>query len=298
MKQGKVVFRRVRPTDPIQLLPYYLPDNKINDFEIYSNVYPKGTKYPIVSLRNGVFMGMAPTWITFQTEVKIHFLKDEHGVLMSCIPQEIEQLDRQLRKAEGSVLVGGLGLGIASAMLEENPKVTEIVVCEISPDVVKLITPHLPQNKTAIITTDLRDYLKFCKGRNIQFNFAYYDIWRGTGEWDHNKYVIPLREASEGVVSQDSIQCWNEEEMIGQITMGCESLIMLSQQPGGQELLETISKEGCVGMLMRSAFIHYLAKEKPSVAEAQQQLRSYIRAIKQPSLFRKKWDKYNQQTQT
>ena len=46
--------------------------------------------------------------------------------------------------AEGRVLVGGLGLGMLTKLLLDNPRVTQVVVVEHNPDVVALIQPHLP----------------------------------------------------------------------------------------------------------------------------------------------------------
>jgi hypothetical protein len=290
IKRAQITLRHVREYHPAQFLPFYLPNQSRNKISISSVIEKRGAKYPIVSFRNSIFMGMPAETMIFPEDIIIHYLKDEHGVIMSTIPQEMEQHARQLQNAHGKVLVGGLGLGLSVSLLQENPKVTEITVVEINPDIIALIKPHLDSSKTNIIYGDLHGYLKKC---STKFDFGYFDIWRGTSEYDFSTIVWPLRRLATGIVEQ--LECWNEDEMIGQIEMGCLSIIAFRHTDQGKQFLEIVSPKERKAWNSRWPFIRYLQLNKPADKKAFSALRSYLKALKNPTYYDRTWAQYNKQ---
>ena len=96
-------------------------------------------------------------------------------VIMSNTPDEISDFRCFVRKAEGSILVNGLGLGVLLKALLNKPEVTEVTVIEKSPDVIKLVSEtYLKDSRVAIINADAFDY-KPPKGK--VYNAVWHDIW-------------------------------------------------------------------------------------------------------------------------
>lgn len=290
-KRAEIQWRSVKQYDVPQFLPFHLPDGKVKDIEVISRIKPRGSRYPIVSMRNSIFMGMKPEILTFPEDIRLHYLTDKHGVLMSSIPQEVEQHVRQLSGAHGRVLIGGLGLGLAVAILEDNPAVQSVTVVEINARIIQLIKPHLPFKKTTIMYGDLNKYLDEWKDKE-KFDFAYYDIWRGTSELDFSTEVWPLRRKSMGIVPQDKLECWNEGEMLGQIEVGCLGIISYRHTAEGKQFLKNLAPSDRKVMNARWAFLKYLQIVEPTDKHAFIALRSYLKALKDPELYDRVWDKY------
>ena len=79
------------------------------------------------------------------------------------------------RGSKGRVLTTGLGLGLVIYDLIKNDDVTEIVVVEISPEVVQLISPHLPKSDKLKIVVD--DFYHFIDIDNTQWDTIITDLW-------------------------------------------------------------------------------------------------------------------------
>ena len=110
----------------------------------------------------------------------------ENGVeWMSYEPKELATHDFAIRKCEGKVLVGGLGLGYIVEKLAEKPTVTKITVIEISPEVKELVWRFLDKRgKCDIVIDDIENYLKTTKER---FDYIYLDVFSDTNEYEFAK---------------------------------------------------------------------------------------------------------------
>ena len=188
-----------------------IPDGKSGDVFIKHNTIPAKQKTTIVSMRNAIFMGQKPTSIKFRYPLKVRSLHSkEHGKLMADHPQEIWQMQKPLEHAYGRVLIGGLGLGVISHLMSLKPDVNDVTTIEENRDIIKLVKPHIDADY--VLQNDL---FHFCGGiHKDEYNFAFFDIWQGTGESSWCKYVVPLRRLCRNKIK--TIFCWNEEEMIGQ----------------------------------------------------------------------------------
>jgi len=222
---------------PASLMPFALPAQRRGKHRIEIEIEPAGATLPIVSFRNAFFMGLKPSKLKLTEPTEIHKLRlsdpdDEMaGTLMSTMPQELEQHERQLKRAKGHVLIGGLGLGVAVGILARNPKVTDITVIEKSADVIAMVEPFLPRLKNfhppIVLQRDLFRHLKMVKKRGMKYDFAFYDIWSPTGQRIFSKFTLPLRKLSIGIVDQKNIECWNEDEIIGQSALAINTRLQM-----------------------------------------------------------------------
>lgn len=273
-------------------LPYPLPPGEKGKFKIEVDFKPAGKELTVVSMRNALFMGLRPTMMTLTAPLGVHTLSENgRATWMTSLPQEIEQHHRQLANVRGTVLVGGLGLGVAVALLEKNPRVKNIVVVEKSSDVIELIKPYVPQRKTTFVHGDLYDYLKENEQRTQPFDCAFYDIWCPTGERVLTEHVLPLRLLSEGVVN-GPIECWNEDEMIGQIRMNCLSRIqlMLMQNDPLDVLKMDEDRFQRIKSLGLSWYFHrWMREAKPTQKTAEAMLQRFCADIKNPRELQKNW---------
>lgn len=150
-----------------------IPQNQINDFKIYH-------RKDMVVLAEGSI-----TWIT------------------DC-PRERDSQRFAIDKCAGRVLIGGLGIGWIVEQLQATPEVTEIVVVEITQEIIDLVWQYLDVPKASIVRMDLKDYLETASG----FDYIYIDIWP-----DVNDVSIPeWRKLAEQVVAPDRVLCWGEKK--------------------------------------------------------------------------------------
>jgi len=101
----------------------------------------------------------------------LHF----NSTVMSNTPAEIADSAYFVRKATGSVLVSGLGLGAVLTTLLAKPEVTSITVLERSEDVIKLVAPTFKnEDRITIIHTNA---LEWKPEKGVKFDCAWHDIW-------------------------------------------------------------------------------------------------------------------------
>jgi hypothetical protein len=102
-------------------------------------------------------------------------LKRDGKTIMSDTPDELRDLF-PVRRAEGRVLIAGLGLGCAVCYAFQNPSVTSVTVIEKSRDVISLVAPAITKAcpDVRIINGDILTW-KPAKGES--WDFGWYDIW-------------------------------------------------------------------------------------------------------------------------
>jgi spermidine synthase len=78
-------------------------------------------------------------------------------------------------KAEGHVLINGLGLGVCLKAVLEKKEVIKVTVIEKSEDVIKLVAPSFQDDRVEIINADAFEY-KPPKG--VVYDVVWHDIWQ------------------------------------------------------------------------------------------------------------------------
>lgn len=110
----------------------------------------------------------------------VRLVKKGEGVMMTDTPMERNTNRDFIRKANGDVIIFGLGLGLVILPLLKKENVKSILVVELYQDLIDLIQPILKQhdteNKLTIIQGDcFQIHNQFPKEK--KFDCVYGDIW-------------------------------------------------------------------------------------------------------------------------
>ena len=109
---------------------------------------------------------------------KYTMLYRDRTLVMSDTPDEKRDHMDFVRKAQGNILIAGLGLGMVLQACLLKPEVTQVTVIEISQDLIDLVKPHydrmFPCGKFAVICADIFDWKP---PKNERYNCAWFDIW-------------------------------------------------------------------------------------------------------------------------
>lgn len=168
---------------------------------------------------NGIPEGWARLWFVHKLDVKWDTPTGRHGktvvlprgqytylrrltdstlyanepgeVVMEDTPFELRTHLGFVMRAYGNVLVTGLGLGCVIRGLLANSAVKHVTCIENSPDVLKLVSPHMPSDRLTIIEADALQWTAQCKD---QFDCAWHDLWtnRDNGEPHLDKWHLQL----------------------------------------------------------------------------------------------------------
>ena len=107
---------------------------------------------------------------------------------MSDTPREKDDHYGVVRKAEGQVLLVGLGLGMVAVALCRKKEVSHVTVLEIEPEVVQLIEPYIRHPKLQVILAD--GNTPPLRGKH--FDTIYIDIWPNvcSDNWETMKPLL------------------------------------------------------------------------------------------------------------
>lgn len=108
----------------------------------------------------------------YEYDVDIIELSNEYGSIMRLEPKEIEGCHEAINYAQGRVGIVGLGLGYVVQEIAKKINVDEIIVYEISQEVIDLYKDNFSDNdKIKIICTDA------FKAEREKFDFFFADIY-------------------------------------------------------------------------------------------------------------------------
>lgn len=96
--------------------------------------------------------------------------------VMSDTPAEIRDHMGVINRAEGEILVAGLGLGMVARAMARKEAVTKVTVVELSEDVIALTGPWLKEQspKIEIVQADI---FAWKPPKGAQYEVAWFDIW-------------------------------------------------------------------------------------------------------------------------
>ncbi|MGH9257019.1 MAG: hypothetical protein ACRD3C_20865 [Vicinamibacterales bacterium] len=195
--------------------PIELPQRRHGKLQLRHRTIAAGLDVNIVGQRQALLRGMRPVFGKTTVPLRIHELvEDDHGIWMTDLPEELNQIAEMLHavRPKGSVLVGGLGLGLVAAAVAARPGVRNVVVVERSADVIALCART---NIYGVVERDIGEYL--VKTREC-FDYYLLDTWQGTSEGTWWEEVLPLRRTIRRRFGlKPAIHCWAEDIMLGQI---------------------------------------------------------------------------------
>ena len=259
--------------------PLNVPAKTIGEYAIEHDVRPAGAVIKTGDMRTAMFGQGAPKELSWPTETRWHRLIGPTGTWMTDLPIEQYQHDRSLKGMKGRILIGGLGLGYAAAVLAKQASVKEVVVVEIPQEVIDLTAKHIPdpKSKTHVINMDLFTYLDHYAGE--PFDYAFFDIWQSDGEGTFFEVVCPLRKASQGKVRRSPV-CWNEDVMRGQLYCSMWSRMLIHKNPsfGGNLRLRNPTEEDGTDEPWHNwmcPFFRWVERTKPDDNETESVMRLY-----------------------
>jgi hypothetical protein len=199
--------------DGPELIKHYQPmhfaKKKLGRVEIKTEV---ATKFTVVNMRNAYLLGLRPMSVQFNKPAEFNLLYNSNNLLTSDRPVEIHQQFISFYKAQGHVLVGGLGLGMAATMILHLPGVKSVTVVERNKTIINLVQPQLDP-RIKVVHADLYKFLKTTKEH---FDYAYHDIWYSCGERDWVSSLVPLYRLSQKA-GINNLGAWGEFEMQAQL---------------------------------------------------------------------------------
>lgn len=99
-------------------------------------------------------------------------MRDDLVIMDDSLP-EVRDLIFWMGSVQGTILINGLGLGVAVRLLLKSDRVQRIVVIEQSPDVIHLVGKNIQDPRLSIIEEDAFKYqpeLDF-------YDYVWHDIW-------------------------------------------------------------------------------------------------------------------------
>ncbi|KKM06041.1 hypothetical protein LCGC14_1747980 [marine sediment metagenome] len=195
--------------------PIDLPEASSGPVQIRHRIIPAGKQTPVVGMRQAFLRGIRPGDALLSHPLLVHELvHEEHGIWMTDLPEELNQIAELLFtvKPAGSVLVGGLGLGVLSTEVAWRIEVSDVTVIELDKHIIKLCANGADFD---VVEADITDYLRTTSER---FDFYLLDTWQGTSEGTWWSEVMPLRRLiRQRWGKRPVVHCWAEDIMQGQI---------------------------------------------------------------------------------
>lgn len=98
-------------------------------------------------------------------------------LIMSDTPSEIRDHLEPIRRACGTCLVNGLGLGMVANAMLAKPEVDKVITVEINEDVIALVAPHWKERWGERLEIVHADALEYQPPAGVRFNVVWHDIW-------------------------------------------------------------------------------------------------------------------------
>jgi len=160
-----------------------IPEGRVGKFRIVHETIPKGTVLRMYDPDEGRFYRDITTAPFRETLL----VEEGKGVWMTDDPSSQEELMNVIPKARGRVLMCGLGIGLFPYMLTLYKRpVEEMVVVELSPEVIQLVAPHIQKVVPFPIYIVEGDAFEYMETTGERFDFVHVDIW--------GDITAPLRE--------------------------------------------------------------------------------------------------------
>lgn len=96
------------------------------------------------------------------------------GIVMSDTPDEMRDHRYAVQRAQGHVLLNGLGIGMVLTNILKKECVTAVTVVEIDADVIALVGPNYTDPRVTIIHESAFEY---APPKAVRYGAVWHDIW-------------------------------------------------------------------------------------------------------------------------
>lgn len=133
-------------------------------------------------------------------------LRNKYGtVMMSDTEMERRTSTYFLIKANGDVLIGGLGLGMVLLAVQAKEEVNSITVVELQQEIIDLVVPQLPLNgKVNVVCGDV---FTWYPPKGVKYNTIYFDIWNACCD-DNYEEMKKLHRRFARRLNRENPNCW------------------------------------------------------------------------------------------
>ena len=186
-----------------------IPEQEQDDVRIIHRVVAR-EEIQIENLRS-LMQPSGPKWLHSRMQPGTYCVMQINGrVVMSDTWMERFTNQEIIEKANGDVLIAGLGIGLILTLLEEKDEVNSITVLEKNRTVIDLVAPWFNNLKINIIRADV-----FTWQPTQNFDTIYFDIWPDISDIHyeetktlHKKYRPYLRRSN----PDNFMQSWLRNE--------------------------------------------------------------------------------------
>lgn len=195
------------------LLNIFVPITEIGDFALRAVTYDRGEifQHEMPDFESDIVvprLGFFPELVAFPS------IYEGTVPWVSVCPSEISSMQTQIKRANGRVLVLGLGLGYYPYIVSGKANVSEITIVERQPEIIELFEKNiLPQfadgGKIRIVRSDAYEFLDSV--RVGQYDFCFADIWEG--QMDGATSYLRIKEYEERLPGTE-FTYWIEEQIL------------------------------------------------------------------------------------
>lgn len=176
-----------------------IPEGKIGDWGIRHRVMtPEEVKHEkgiAIIRRDWTCNGLQPG-----TYATLYWGNGHRGEIMMSDTWLERWTNREaVTKANGHVLIAGLGIGLIIVPICAKPEVQSVTVIENTPEVVHLVSPHIAHPKLSVIQDDI-----FTWQPAQQYDTIYFDIWATISADNYPETVLLHRRYSKLLNHQNS----------------------------------------------------------------------------------------------
>lgn len=155
------IKKHVQPfeTERFKLEKFELSDEKVKQIKM-SAAFGGGERYrEVYNLEAGMYVKLVD--------------KKQHQIVMSDTPMELDTNREFVVNAKGTVLIGGLGIGVVLLAIQKKKEVKRVLVIEKEKELIDRIVPMLPLNKKVrVVHGDIFEF-----ETKEKFDTLYFDIW-------------------------------------------------------------------------------------------------------------------------
>lgn len=133
-------------------------------------------------------------------------LKNKYGTIMMADSEMEHRTNKPfLWKANGNVLIGGLGLGMILLAVQAKEEVNSVTIVEIHQEIIDLVASQLPLNgKVEVVHGDIFEWYP---PKGIKYDTIYFDIWDNICG-DNYEEMKKLHRRFARRLNRDNPNCW------------------------------------------------------------------------------------------
>lgn len=131
--------------------------------------------------------------------------KTTNEIVMSDTQMERDTNRIFCKRANGDVLIAGLGIGMILMAIQDKEEVKSITIIEKHDEIINLVGEQLPLNeKVTLINEDIFNWIP---PKNKKYDTVYFDIWNNIcgDDWEEHK---KLRRKYARRVNRNNAQHW------------------------------------------------------------------------------------------